>query len=494
MNDPASDLINVEDDIRSQLKELMGDSWRDEVDAASAPAAPVKRCGMLTRGGELGAHAAETPYLDDSMAPPLQKPVEKFFPSEPTSLEETGLRSTDIEFLVLKMMLREKALPAHKIAKRIAMPFSVLERILQQLKERRDLAIRESCGLGDFIYELTDQGSAKARELVQISSYAGTVPVPLDDYIASVGAQSISELRVGPNNLRKAFSDLELSDAMFNRLGRAITAGQGMFLYGSPGNGKTSIAERVTKAYGETIWIPRTVWAWGEIIRLFDPSIHEEVELVEGSSLIDEERVDGRWVRIRRPTVVVGGELTLEALDVRVDLETGIAEAPLQMKSNCGTFVVDDFGRQRISTDALLNRWIIPLEKRYDFLSLASGRKIQVPFDQFVVFSTNLEPTDLVDEAFLRRIPYKINVDDPGENEFRDIVRSLAEKMGIEYDATTVNYLIEKYYRHTGRPMRFCHPRDLLRQVDVYYRYLDQIPQLTKEAIDAAADTYFSMV
>ena len=164
------------------------------------------------------------------------------------------------------------------------------------------------------------------------------------------------------------------------------------------------------------------------------------------------------------------------------------------MKSNCGTFVVDDFGRQRISTDALLNRWIIPLEKRYDYLSLASGRKIQVPFDQFVVFSTNLEPRDLVDEAFLRRIPYKINVDDPGEDEFREIFRSMAEKLDIAYSQSAVDYLIEKYYRETGRPMRFCHPRDILRQIDVYYRYLDQLPQLTNVAIDAAADTYFSMV
>jgi hypothetical protein len=484
----------AENDIREQLRELMGESWRETALAEpEQPAAPSGRAGTLIRDSELGSNSA-TSRLEEAPATPAATPDQKFFPLAPTSLEEAGLRVTDIESIVLKMMLREQSLAARLIAKRTALPYSVIEPVLQQLKERRELAIRESGGMNDFVYELTDIGGAKARELVQTSSYAGTVPVPLDDYVASVKAQSIAKLRVGPSQLKKAFADLELSEIMFNRLGRAVTAGLGMFIYGSPGNGKTSIAERVTKAYGETIWIPRTIWAWGEVIRLFDPSIHEEMELVEGNSLLKEEIVDSRWVRIRRPTVVVGGELTLESLDVRVDHETGIAEAPLQMKSNCGTFVVDDFGRQRISPDALLNRWIIPLEKRYDYLSLASGRKIQVPFDQFVVFSTNLEPKDLVDEAFLRRIPYKICVDDPDEKAYRDIFRVMADKAGVAYNESAIDYLIETYYRGTDRPMRFCHPRDLLRQVEVYYRYLDELPHLSHEAIDAAADTYFSIV
>ncbi len=220
---------------------------------------------------------------------------------------------------------------------------------------------------------------------------------------------------------------------MFAKLGPAVNSGRGLFLFGSPGNGKTSIAERVTAAFGKHIWIPRAIGVDGEIIRLFDPVNHEEVPLAPGQGLLDQQRIDKRWVRIRRPTIVAAGELTMSSLEATLNQSTNICEAPLQLKSNCGTLVIDDFGRQRMRVEELLNRWIVPLEKHIDFLNLPNGKKIQVPFDQLLVFSTNLEPRELVDEAFLRRIPYKIEVIDPTEEEFRDLFAHMAAKMGFEY-------------------------------------------------------------
>src|SRR5262249_27397656 len=212
--------------------------------------------------------------------------------------------------------------------------------------------------------------------------------------------------------LEEAFHDISVDPNMFARLGPAVNSGTGLFLYGAPGNGKTTLAERITLCFGQAVWIPRALIAEGEIIKLYDPAYHTLVGAGEGR-LIREDSHDPRWIKVRRPTVLVGGELTMDSLEIRHNPHTRISEAPLQLKSNCGSLLIDDFGRQRMNPLELLNRWIVPLEKHYDFLTLGSGMKIQVPFDQLIIFSTNLEPKDLVDEAFLRRIPYKVNVPDP---------------------------------------------------------------------------------
>ena len=281
---------------------------------------------------------------------------------------------------------------------------------------------------------------------------------------------------------------------MFGRLGPAINSGRGLFLYGSPGNGKTSIAERVTRAFGQHIWIPRTIGIDGEIVRLYDPANHEEMPLDPSAGLIDQRKIDRRWIRIRRPTIIAGGELTMSALDITINTSTGVSDSPLQLKSNCGTLVIDDFGRQRMSIDELLNRWILPLEKRFDFLNLPNGKKITVPFDQLIIFSTNLEPRELVDEAFLRRIPYKIEVVDPTEDEFRELFRMMIPKLGFEYRQGPVDYLIDTYYRKTGRPFRCCHPRDLLLQVRSLCAYHQQPLELSDEFFDMAVDNYFAVM
>jgi predicted ATPase with chaperone activity len=309
-----------------------------------------------------------------------------------------------------------------------------------------------------------------------------------------VSRQSLTKQTPSVEDLKRAFADLLISPAMLRRLGPAINSGRGLFLFGAAGNGKTSIAERVTKAFGETIWIPRAIGIDGEIIRVYDPNVHELVPTESTGGLLEESRIDKRWIRIRRPTVVVGGELTMSNLEVTLNTSTGVSESPVQLKSNCGTLVIDDFGRQRMTTDELLNRWIVPLEKRIDYLNLANGKKIEVPFDQLVIFSTNLEPRDLVDDAFLRRIPYKIEVNDPTEAEYRELFKMMAPKLGFEYNDAAVTYLIEKHYRPIKRPMRCCQPRDLLTQVRNMCLFESRPLELSEAAMDFAVETYFAVL
>ena len=273
-----------------------------------------------------------------------------------------------------------------------------------------------------------------------------------------------------------------------------MSSGRGLFLYGSPGNGKTSIAERVTRVFGQDIWIPRALGIDGQIIRLFDSSNHEELPLEACQGVYERRKIDKRWVRIRRPTLVVGGELTLSSLDLILNSSTGVCEAPLQLKSNCGTLVIDDFGRQRVKIHELLNRWILPLEKRYDFLNLPNGKKIEVPFDQLIIFSTNLEPRNLVDEAFLRRIPYKIEITDPSEDEFRQLFKLVAAKLGFSYHPRAGRLPHRKALSAPGRAFRYCHPRDLLMQIRNFCLYKGLALEITEAHLDQAVENYFAVM
>jgi predicted ATPase with chaperone activity len=414
-------------------------------------------------------------------------------PVEPTSLEQTGLTPTDIEALVLKLLHTSGPTVGRRIAEQVRLPFGLMTEQLRALKAQMLLNYSNQATMGDFEYELTDDGQKRAQWHAGRCTYCGAAPVQLEDYIVSVREQSISRVRPKLPDLCAAFSDLLLSPATLSQIGQAVYAGRGLFLYGQPGNGKTSIAERVIRAISPHIWIPRTITVTGEIIRVFDPANHEEAPLTNPQGqLLDVLRYDRRWVRIKRPSIVVGGELKLEQLEITNNPVTGILESPVQFKSNGGALVVDDFGRQRCSTDELLNRWIVPLEKGHDYLSLPSGRQIEVPFDQILIFSTNLEPHKLVDEAFLRRIPYKIEMSDPSPREFRDLVRLWCGKLGVQCQEEAVEYLLTRHYGETGRPLRYCHPRDLLLQVKAYCEFHDQPLVLTPKSLDVAVKNYFA--
>jgi hypothetical protein len=417
-----------------------------------------------------------------------------FVPVEPESFAKADLTDSEVEALILKFLLARGDAAGRGIADQVKLPFVLIDELLRTMKNDQLVVHKGSAPMNDYQYQLTDLGQERARRYSAHCTYFGSAPVSLEEYAASVEAQSLTRQHPTAEDLGRAFGDLLLNQRMFSRLGPAINSGRGLFLYGSPGNGKTSIAERVTRAFGQHIWIPRTLGVGGEIIRLYDPSHHEELPLGENAGLIDQRRIDKRWIRVRRPTIVTGGELTMSALEVTVNRTTNVGEAPLQLKSNCGTLVIDDFGRQRMSIDELLNRWILPLEKRYDFLNLHTGKKIQVPFDQLIIFSTNLEPRDLVDEAFLRRIPYKIEVIDPTEEEFRTLFEMTAPLLGFEHRREAVDYLIERHYRQTGRPFRCCHPRDLLLQVRSATAYAGRPQELTNEYLDMAVDIYFAVM
>ncbi len=417
-----------------------------------------------------------------------------FFPEEPASFRAAQLTDSEVEALALKFLLARGDAAGREIADQVKLPFVLLDELLRTMKNDQLVVHKGAAPMNDYQYQLTEVGRERARRYAAHCTYFGSAPVALSDYVASIESQSLTKQHPTPDDLRRAFKDLLLNQRMLSRLGPAVNSGRGMFLYGYPGNGKTSIAERVTSAFGRNIWIPRSIGIDGEIIRLYDPVNHEEVPVESSQGVYDERKIDKRWVRIRRPTIVSGGELTMSSLEVTLNTSTGISEAPLQLKSNCGTLVIDDFGRQRMSIDELLNRWIVPLEKRYDFLNLPNGKKIEVPFDQLIIFSTNLEPRELVDEAFLRRIPYKIEVIDPTEQEFRDLFKLMAEQMGFTFRQEPLDYLIETHYRKVGRPFRFCHPRDLLLQVRSSCAYENRELELTKEALDLAVDIYFSVM
>jgi len=398
-----------------------------------------------------------------------------------------------VDALIFKYLLIAGSSTGAHIASVIALPHSLTVERLSDLKRQQLVGYTGTATMGDFTYSLTDTGRYRALRLMDENLYVGASPVPLAEYCDAVKAQSITLEKPDESKLREAFSDLLINERMFATLGPAINSGRGMFLYGFPGNGKTSIAERITHCFGNDIYIPRAIHVDGFIIKLFDAEIHQEISATNGG-IVKSEQVDERWVHIKRPTVIAGGELTMDQLEVRYNHTTKTSEASMQLKSNCGTLVIDDFGRQRMNPFELLNRWIVPLEKRFDYLGLANGQKIQVPFDQLLIFSTNLEPKELVDDAFLRRIPYKINVPDPTEEEYRTLCKMMCEIAGFEYQEALITQLIEDHYRKTGRPFRCCQPRDLLLLARNQCQYRDEPLVLTRDNLDFAVSVYFTLL
>jgi len=453
------------------------------VDSANSVTIPETSEPETSNGTNPNKNLSETGLLDEPM-----------IPLEPKSLQDAGLSETIIEELTTRFLFNRGEATGRQVSDQVKIPFRLVEPILAKLKSQQFVGYARASTVNDYVYVMTDAGRDRAKRHLEKTTYFGAAPVQLADYIASVKLQSVEHQHPSREALRKAFSDLLVSPSLLARLGPAINSGRGMFLYGYPGNGKTSIAERVTRTFGQFIWIPRCILVEGDIIRVFDPMMHEEVEPNASEGFLDHNQIDRRWVRIRRPTIIAGGELTMSMLEVAHNPKSNICDSPLQIKSNCGVLLIDDFGRQQMTVDELLNRWIVPLEKRHDYLSLHSGKKIQVPFDQLVIFSTNLEPKNLVDDAFLRRIPYKIEVQNPTEDAFKKLFGIMCKVLKVPYKPEMVDYLIEKHYKPFARPYRNCHPRDLLLQVRSFCHYNSVPLDLRAEYLDFAVENYFSIM
>ncbi|MGL4513351.1 MAG: AAA family ATPase [Lacipirellulaceae bacterium] len=435
-------------------------------------------------------HALDS--LDDSALSPFFDQEEAFCPREPSTLEEAGLSRVFVEGLVGKLLLQRGAVAGRDVARKVCLPLGLVEPVLEGMRSRQSVYHQGQAPLNDYYYALTDQGQERAASAMRSCSYVGPAPVPLDDYVLSVEAQTIRAEAVHRDELLDAFSDVVVQPGLLDVLGPAVNSGAGLFLYGAPGNGKTTLAKRITRCFGRHVWIPQTLIEDGQLIKLYDSAMHEPAGDAPEGLMTAAASVDARWIKIRRPTAIVGGELTLDSLEIRHDQASNVSEASLQLKSNCGCLLIDDFGRQRVEPTALLNRWIIPLENRCDYLTLPSGKKIQVPFDQLIIFSTNLEPHELADEAFLRRIPYKVEVTDPSLDEFRVLFQGECESLGCAYRPEAIDYLLQRHYRPRNLAMRRCHARDLLLQIRNYCAYRGATLELRPDYLDRAVGAYFT--
>jgi predicted ATPase with chaperone activity len=425
-------------------------------------------------------------------------------PSAPENLQQTGLTLGFLNDLILRTLYTRGGMLGLDISKLLCLPFKVVEESLEFLKRDKCLEVLggDLIGRVSYRFNLTELGRRRAQDAMHMCAYVGPAPVPLEDYIEQTYRQAVTGINVTPEALRAAFGHLVVSDALFNAIGPAIVSGKSVFIYGPPGNGKTSMARAIgdfMNASGGEVYVPYAFITQNSIVTIYDPAVHQLSEAGSDDRLEDNEAtirrllnkgtVDPRWVRIRRPVIVTGGELTLNMLDLRYNPDSNFYQAPLHVKANGGVFLIDDFGRQLCSPKELLNRWILPLEDRHDFLSLASGQKFQVPFEQLTIFSTNLDPKDLVDDAFLRRMRHKVEVPAPARDIYEKIFHAVARKLGMNPCPEAVEYLYDRYYNRS-RAARASDCRDLLETVQSICRFRRIPVQLTQNLMAEASSSF----
>jgi len=419
-------------------------------------------------------------------------------PKPPKTVEETGLSHAFLVELACKTLYFGGVMSLSSISEQLGLPVSVMNDVMEFLTKERLAEVKKGGEIrAATTFTLTDLGRERTREYLHLSSYVGAAPVTLKQYSDVVRKQTIRKMTVNRETMRCAFEDVVLTPGLLERLGPAVNSGRSIFLYGPTGSGKTFIAEHMVKVMSGNVFIPHAICVDNQVIRVFDPANHSRVDLGTTTDparavLEDRAEYDHRWVLCERPVVASGGELTLAMLDLSFDPVAKFYEAPLQLKANGGVFLIDDLGRQRVRPFDLLNRWITPLEKARDYLTLHNGKKFEIPFDQIILFSTNIEPHQLADEAFLRRIGYKIKIDHLQEGEYVQICRQVCERLGLAFRPEVIRYLLDEEHTRRGVRLSACHPNDLLSRVAEICRYEGVPLRLDNDLVARACKDYFT--
>jgi predicted ATPase with chaperone activity len=461
--------------------ETMNDPFRalaDAIENAQPRHESVRREAVSNEQPRLGD-------ITDAITPPV-----------PESIEETGIPPSIIEHLILKYLYFRGDLLGREIASSLGLKFSLIDELLETLKRQHYVGVKKSLGIGNSsgVFALTESGRALTREYLENNLYAGPAPVPLYQYTEVVKRQKLRDNWLNPNLLKEAFRHLVVEADILAQIGPAVNASKSFLIYGQPGNGKTALAESLFKVDSDPIYMPYAIECQGNIVQLYDPIYHQKIEdqEMEFSAAISLQLpYDGRWFKCRRPCIITGGELTLEMLDLSYNKVSKVYDAPFQLKSNNGIYLLDDFGRQKCSPAEILNRWIVPMERHTDYLSFQAGGKMTVPFQAFLIFSTNLRPDQLGDEAFLRRIQYKMFLRNPRQAEFMTIFERFAVSKKLECPPGITDRFVEKHYVKGGKPFRRCHPRDVISHaIDIIH--FESLPMaLNEDILDRAFHSCF---
>jgi len=429
--------------------------------------------------------------ISDSGSYPSEREAVQRLAPQPKNIGETGLNENFLGDLLCKHLHDAGVLDLPRLVERLALTGAVVEEVLQFLRKQGRVEVLGQAGGLALRYGLTERGRVAARDAFERSGYLGAAPFPVSAYRSLLKVQTIHHGRITARDMRNAFSGVVLTDGMLDQLGVAMNSGRAIMIYGPAGTGKTYISTRLIRLFAEAIWVPYAIAINESVVEVYDPQVHQSLEETQQNPLMLDEGIDRRLLCCKRPIVITGGELSMEQLDIRYDPYSRQYQAPLQLKASNGLFIIDDMGRQRMAPAELLNRWIVPMEEKRDFLNLGGGRHCELPFDLVLVFSTNLNPLELADEAFLRRIGYKLHFNYLKPEDYERIWHQECDRLGVVFDPLLLRYVLQGLYEAEGMPLVPCHPRDLLSMALDRQRYLDGSGPLSPRELEWAWHNYF---
>lgn len=436
--------------------------------------------------------ALDLSMLSNRIGPDLSDPAA---PPAPETVDQLGIPEAILEQIILKLLLNRGEMMGRDLANALGVRFSLIENVLETLKRQHRASVKRALGLGAVtaVYELSDSGRAQARECMETNQYMGAAPVPMEQYVAQVNKQKRQQGWLTPQKLAAAYQRIVVTRHVLSQIGPAVASGRSLLIYGQPGNGKTFMAEALVNLDDDVVYVPASVICQGNIIRIFDPVQHRRIEDEQQiTTLSAGPAYDKRWVKCRRPFLISGGELTMGMLDLSYNPTSKVYEAPFHMKANNGIYMIDDFGRQGVSTAEVLNRWIVPMEQRMDYLTFLSGGKMVIPFETFLIFSSNLKPEQLGDEAFLRRIQYKMLLRSPDRDEFIQIFDRFCRDRDLPYEKDMLERFIDRHYAPGGKPFRRCHPRDMISHAIDMIHFEEIEYRLTEDLMERAWESCFT--